>query len=261
MIITKRDLIISMKNFMDFTGKKYIVTGASSGMGRATAIVLAQLGATVVLASRNKEKLLETLSMMPGENHIVFPVDLGAEDDLTPLFEASISDGGKLDGFVHCAGVATILPINMIRRKQMNDCMSVNLFSFLEMTRLFSKRKYHNESGSIVVVSSIVVKRPAKCQTIYAASKGAINAAVQALAFELAEKNIRINCIMPASTDTAMMREAFKSPYKETEEDINKHQILGLTKPEEIANYITFLLSDASSVVTGREFYADGGLL
>lgn len=250
-----------MTNIMDFTGKKYIVTGASSGMGRATAILLAKMGATIILASRNKEKLQETLNMMQGDNHIIYPVDLGKEDDLTDLFETAICDGNKLDGFVHCAGVATILPINMIKRKQMDECMSVNFYSFMEMARLFSKRKYRNDKGSIVVVSSIVVRRPAKCQTIYAATKGAINAAVQALAFEMAEKNIRVNCIMPASTDTAMMRDAFKSPYQDIENDIKKYQILGMTQPEEIANYIMFLLSDASSAVTGREFYADGGML
>ena len=100
-----------------------------------------------------------------------------------------------------------------------------------------------------------------KCQSVYAATKGAVNAAVQALAIELADKNIRINCVMPASTDTEMMRDALTRMPDEAMMRKMKQQLLGVTKPEEIANIIMFLLSDLSGAVTGREFYADGGLL
>jgi NAD(P)-dependent dehydrogenase (short-subunit alcohol dehydrogenase family) len=250
-----------MKNVMDFTGKKYFVTGASSGMGRSTAICLAQQGAQVVINGRSRERLEETLEQMPGNGHQILEADIGQMEDLTPLFRTMMADGKKLDGMVHCAGIATILPLNMIKRSNLEECMGVNLYAFLDMVRLFAKRKYHEEKGSIVGVSSIVVKHPAKCQTVYAASKGAMNAAVQALAIELADKQIRINCIMPASTNTAMMQGALNSMPDAVMKRKMEEQLLGITEPDEIAQYILFLLSDAASAVTGREFYADGGLL
>lgn len=249
-----------MKNLFDFTGKKIIVTGASSGIGRSTAIRLAEQGAQVVLISRNEEKLKETKSLMQGDSHIIIPADLGQLEDMTELFNQIISDGKKLDGIVHCAGIATILPLNMIKRHKMEECMNINLYALIEMTRLYAKKKYHN-NGSIVAVSSIVVRYPVKCQTVYAASKGAVNATVQALAIELADKGIRINCIMPASTDTKMMQDAMDTMPDTTMKEKVNAQLLGVTHPDDIADAIMFLLSDASRATTGRAFYADGGLL
>lgn len=250
-----------MKNYFDFTGKKYIVTGASSGIGKSTAIRLSQQGAQVVLISRNINELQKTKNMMEGNHHRIIPADLGQMEDMTDLFNESISDGIKLDGFVHCAGIATILPLNRINRTKLEECMNINLYAFLELTRLFAKKKYHNVPGSVVAVSSIVVHYPVKCQTIYAASKGAVNAAVQALAIELADKKIRINSIMPASTDTKMMQEAMQIMPNETMKKKVSDQLLGLTQPDDIAEAILFLLSDASRATTGRAFFADGGLI
>lgn len=249
-----------MRNLFDFTGKKFVVTGASSGIGRSTSVRLSEQGAQVVLISRNKEKLEETRSLMEGVGHQVISADLGQIEDMTDLFNEIIADGKKLDGLVHCAGIATILPLNRIRRHKVEECMNINLYALLELARLYAKKKYHDK-GAIVAVSSIVVYHPVKCQTVYAASKGAVNAAVQALAIELADKDIRINSIMPASTDTKMMQDAMRDmPNERIKEKINA-QLLGLTSPDEIADAIMFLLSDASKATTGRVFYADGGLL
>ncbi|MDO5154432.1 MAG: SDR family oxidoreductase [Eubacteriales bacterium] len=249
-----------MKNPYDFTGKKYIVTGASSGMGRSTAIRLAEQGAQVVLMSRSKDKLNETLSMMNGDRHQVIVVDLADVEDMTSIFNDIVADGKKLDGIVHCAGISKVLPVSMLSRKVMEETMNLNLYSLIEMTRLFSKKKYH-VNGSIVAVSSIVVDMPSKCQTIYAASKAALNVAIKTMAMELADKNIRINCVMPASTATPMMELA----KAEMSEDLFRRkmetQVLGVTEPEDIANAILFLLSDASKSMTGRALYTDGGYL
>ena len=252
-----------MRNPYDFTGKKFIVTGASSGIGRSTAVRLSEQGAQIVLISRNQEKLEETRSMMQEGFHQIIPVDLGRTEDLSEVFDEIISDGVKLDGFVHCAGIATILPLERIRRKNLEECMNINLYALLELARLYAKKKYRNTGGegSIVAVSSIVARYPAKCQTVYAASKGAVNAVVQTLAIELAKKGIRINSIMPASTDTAMMRQALENMPNTVMQEKMKDQLLGVMHPDDIADAILFLLSDASRATTGRAFYADGGLL
>ncbi len=251
-----------MNNLFDFTEKKFIVTGASSGIGKSTAIQLSEQGARVILVGRNRERLEETLNLMKHrEHHQIIDTDLGETEDMTWLFEESISDGVRLDGLVHCAGIATILPINRLKRNKLDECMSVNLYALLELIRVYAKKKYRNVSGSIVAVSSLAACSPSKCQTIYAASKAAVNAAVQALSIELAEKRIRINCVMPGSVDTRMLRESVSAISDEAMINMVKAPLLGLTKPDEIANMILFLLSDASSAVTGRAIYADGGML
>lgn len=250
-----------MINLFDFTNKKYIVTGASSGIGRSTAIQLSQQGASVVLIGRNKERLQQTIDLMDDGLHQIIAADLGQIEDMTKLFNTIVSDGKKVDGLIHCAGVATILPLNRITRSKLNECMNINFYAFLEMVRLFAKKKYHNIPGAVVAVSSTAVQYPSKCQTVYAASKGALNVAVQTLALELAEKGIRINGVMPGCVDTDMLKETMSNNISgNVIADIEKKPLLGITKPEEIASSILFLLSDASKAVTGRFLYADGGL-
>lgn len=249
-----------MKNPFDFTGKKIAVTGASSGIGRSTAIMLSEQGAHVVLISRNQQKLEETLSMMQGEGHQIFAVNLGETEDMTNLFNMIVADGKKLNGIVHCAGVSKVLPLSMITRPRLEESMNLNLYALIEMARLFTKKKYH-EDGSIVAVSSIVVDMPSKCQTIYASTKAALNVAVKTLAMELADKDIRINCVVPASTDTPMMQNAKQEMSEELFNRKMDTQLLGVTKPEDVASAILFLLSDASCAITGRALYTDGGYL
>lgn len=129
-----------MKDMLDFTGKKILVTGASSGIGRSTAIRLSEQGARVILNGRNVERLKETMEAMTGAGHLILPADLIETEDMTGLFNEMVSDGKKLDGLVHCAGIATILPLAMIKRSNIENCMRVNLYPLFEMTRLFSKR-------------------------------------------------------------------------------------------------------------------------
>ncbi len=249
-----------MSNLFDFTGKKYIVTGASSGIGRSTAILLSQQGAQVVLIARDKERLEETRSAMKGDNHQIISADLGEMEDMTELFNTMVADGKKLDGLVHCAGMSYVMPLNRLKRNNMEECMRINFYAFLELTRLYAKKKYGNK-GSIVAVSSLAATRPEKCQTLYAASKGALNSAVQSLAIELAAKEIRVNSIMPGFVNTKMMEmEEEIFPNEKLKESMER-QLLGITEPEEIARVILFLLSEASGVITGRALCADGGWL
>ncbi|MDE7367685.1 MAG: SDR family oxidoreductase [Lachnospiraceae bacterium] len=251
-----------MKNYFDFTGKKYLVTGASAGIGRATAIYLSKQGATVVLTGRNEERLNETRDMMEGTGHILVSGDLCEIDDMTDIFQKSISDNVKLDGIVHCAGVSMTGSLSSLNKKEFDDMMHVNIYILLEMIRLFSKRKYHNQGQcSVVSISSIAAVDPGKCQTIYAAAKAGMNAAIQTVAQEVAGKGIRVNSIMPSLTKTRMYYDFIKAIGEEEVAQVVEGQLLGVPEPEEIAETIMFLLSDASCAITGRAMYVDSGRL
>ena len=249
-----------MWNPFDFTGKRYIVTGSTSGMGRATAIKLSQQGAEIIQIARNPAKMEETAAMLTGTGHKQYQKDFSESGGYKEILDDIVSDEKKIDGLVYCAGIAKILPVSMLGKKTMDESMTTNLYSFVEMVSTLSKKKYHNKA-SIVGVSSISVLYPQKCQGIYVATKSAMNAIVTSMAIELAEKGIRINTVMPSSTNTQMLQEAFANKTEEQiQQSINK-QVMGLVEPEDVADIIMFLLSDASRMITGREIYADGGYI
>lgn len=249
-----------MWNPFDFTGKRIIVTGATSGMGKATAIKLAQQGAEICLLARNLDKINETLGLMHGSGHKYYIKDFSEPGGYKEIFDSIVSDGHKIDGLVHCAGIAKILPISMLSKKTMDESMTTNFYSYVEMVSLLSKKKYHDKA-SVVGISSISTLYPQKCQGIYVATKSAMNTITTAMAIELAEKGIRINTVMPSSTNTQMLKEAFENKTEEQIKESIEQQVLGLTEPEDIADIIMFLLSDASRMITGREIYADGGYI
>lgn len=247
-----------MWNPFDFSGKRYIVAGASSGIGRATAVMLSKQGAEVCLLGRNNIKLEETLSLMEGSGHKIYIKDFSEAGGFKEIYDDIISDGHKIDGLVYTAGIAKILPVGMLSKSSMDESMTTNLYSFVEMASLLSKKKYH-DTASIVGVSSISALYPQKCQGVYVASKSAMNSIVMSMAIELAEKNIRINTVMPSSTNTPMLREAFEGKSDDEIVRLTNKQVLGLVEPEDVASVILFLLSDASKKVTGRSLYADAG--
>lgn len=249
-----------MWNPFDFSGQRILVTGASSGIGRATAIKLSEQGAEVCLFARNEEAMKETLSMMSGSGHRCFVKDFGESGDFKDIFDDIVSDGHKIDGLVYCAGIANIVPVSSLNKKTMDESMTVNLYSFIEMVGLLSKRKYH-DTANIVGVSSISTLYPQKCQGLYVATKSAMNSLVTSLALELANKGIRINTVLPGATYTKMLLDCYEDKSYEAIEEAIHQQVLGLVDPKDVADIILFLLSDASKKITGRYICADGGYL
>ena len=249
-----------MWNPFDFTGKRILVTGATSGIGKATAIRLAEQGAHVVILGRNPEKLQETLPLLSGDGHKSYIKDFAESGGYKEIFDDIVSDGKKIDGLVHCAGIAKIIPVANLNKRVMDESMTVNFYSFAEMVGLLSKKKYH-EKASIVGVSSVSVRYPQKCQSVYVATKAAMNAYVTASAIELAQNAVRINTVMPSTTKTRMFEEAVQDRTAEQMRAALSQQVLGFSEPPDIADVICFLLSDASRAITGREIYADGGYI
>lgn len=242
---------------VDLQNRKILITGASSGIGRAVSILASQLGASLILCARNKQNLAETQMMLANqERHRCIEFDVRSFEEYEGVFEQAVSDGIKLDGMVHCAGIAKVLPLRMMNPLVITEIMDVNFNSFMNLVRMYAKKKY-SEGGSIVAISSANAHYPQKCMSVYAASKAALEAAVNTLALELVKQNIRINCVIPGAVDTPMAHITGESVLQEI---LNK-QLLGIGKPEEVANMIIFLLSDAASFITGRSIYVDGGML
>ena len=253
-------LIINMNNYFDFRNRFYLVTGASSGLGKTVSELLDECGARVLLTARNEERLKATREGLEGNNHLIYAKDL-MDSDYTDVFDYAISEGGKIDGIVHCAGIAPIIPLPMLSRSRVDECMTSNFFSFVELMRLYSKKKYRAEKGSIVAVSAISSMYPDKCQTIYAASKAAVNAAVQCAALEFVKSNIRVNAVLPGSMNTEMTKKAIEEGRMENLDRKISRQILGFTDPEDIAKVVVFLLSDLAVSITGRTIFSDGGYI
>ncbi|MGN0666498.1 MAG: SDR family NAD(P)-dependent oxidoreductase [Huintestinicola sp.] len=246
-----------MSGLIDLTEKKIMITGASSGIGKAAARLAAECGASLVLCGRNEERLKETLDSLPSpDKHITIPFDVTDTGKYEQVFRAAVSDGAKLSGMVHCAGIAEATPLRLMKYEDIRDIMDVNYTSFMLLTAFYSKKKY-SCGGSIVGISAANAHCPQQYMSVYAASKAAIEASVKTLAVELAKMDIRINCVVPGAVDTPMAERLDGEALGR----ITARHLLGMRSPEDIANFILFLLSDASAAVTGRTVFADGGLL
>lgn len=249
-----------MINPMDLTGKHYLVTGASSGLGRETCIALSKLGAIVSLTARNEKKLAGTRSRMSGINHEGYPFDVNHIEGIEELIKRMVNRNGKLDGYVHCAGIGTVKPLSMTKYDFMQEMMRVHVLSFVEFSRIITKKKFSNDAGSIVAVSSAGTRHSDKGKTAYAAAKGALDAVVRPLAIELGEtRKIRVNTVNPCWIKTDMYYEFIREFGQEQMDETLDGYVLGVAEPSEIANVIAFLLSEASSKITGQNICVDSG--
>lgn len=240
----------SQFNLLD---KTVLVTGGSSGIGRAIAVRCSQLGAAVIIVGRNEKRLQETLSMM-GENAKYIIADLTQDEGI----ENIVNNCPKLNGVVHCAGIGHRKMGKQITSEDVDSVININFKSpVLLQAALLSKKKI--ESGaSIVFISSRAAVSPSIGNGVYSASKGALISYAKCLALELAPRQIRVNCICPAMiwTDLILQGTATKEDL-ETEQ--MKYPLKRFGKPEDVANMTTFLLSDASSWLTNSCYDVTGG--
>lgn len=249
-----------MINPMDLSGKKYIVTGASSGLGRQTCITLSQLGADVTLIARNEENLRKTISMMEPGAHDYYSYDLTDVDGIEELVNNAAAKNGKYNGLVHCAGIANIVPISMSKYAFMKEMMDLNFFSFVELARVLSKKKNSVEGASIVAVSTAASKLADKGKLAYISSKSALDSAVRAFAVELGmSRKMRFNTVNPAFIKTDLYDMTIGIVGQERMDKTISNYVLGVAQPNEVTNVIAFLLSDAASKITGQNIFVDSG--
>jgi NAD(P)-dependent dehydrogenase (short-subunit alcohol dehydrogenase family) len=243
-----------MYNPFSLENKKILVTGASSGIGKAIAIESSKLGASVIITGRSEERLKDTLELMSG-NPSYIVADLSVKEDLIRLTK----DTEALDGLVNCAGLTKVLPFQFAARDNYEEVMDVNFFAPVELTRLLVKSKKLVKGASVVFISSVSgVFCSAVAASIYSASKGAVNGVVKGMALDLAAKNIRVNCVNPGMIDTNIFSEG-KITEEQLSEDMKRYPLKRYGKPEEVAYAVVYLLSEASSWVTGTNLLIDGG--
>lgn len=245
-----------MSNIIDLRGKTIVVTGAGSGIGRETSCVLAGEGATVVMLDISADGLVETASLCNGNCHS-FSIDLTDTKAVEVVLADVVDKYGKLDGLIHCAGISSRKPLNVLSKEGFERILNVNFYAFVSLVKLFAKKKYSNDGGSIVVMSSISSIRGYKAKSEYNVSKAAVDAFVRCMSMELASRKIRVNSIMPGEVLTPMAMRAKEMTAAANADEYT--QPLGPTQPYEVANLIAFLLSDATKTITGTSVRIDGG--
>ena len=244
-----------MYNPYSLEGKTVLVTGASSGIGRATAIECSKLGAKVVITARHEERLKETLSALEGNGHQLILCEVTSDDDLTNLVETV----PVLDGLVCNAGINKLVPIRQLKAEDLNHIFEVNTFSSIILLQKLMKKKKLAEDASVVYTSSISgIGAAAVGESMYIASKGALSAFVKAAALECSKKGIRVNAVCPGMVKTEMS-DAYDLNEGDNE-DLKNYPLGRYANPVDIAWAIIYLLSNASSWVTGTNLVIDGGL-
>ena len=241
-------------------GKVILVTGASSGIGRQCCITLAQMGVTVILIGRNRERLEETRKMMCDEDkHIYWSADLAEIASLSQLAKDINDNVGPIDGLVNCAGVSTTLPLRFVELEKVDDFLRINVMSGYFLVKEFSRAGMFNHGASFIFMSSIMGIVGEVGKSLYGLTKGAIISMVKSLACELAAKKIRVNCISPGVVVTPINENLPHIANADKRAVLEKKHLLGLGKTEYIANTCVFLLSDASCWITGQNIIVDGG--
>lgn len=240
-------------NPFSLEGKNILVTGASAGIGKAISIACAKMGGHVIITARNAYRLNETLSEMPGE-HICVKTDLTNKKEVSALIAAL----PKLDGLVQCAGVGSRIPCKMIDENSIKEVMIPNFEAPILLQSLLLQANKIKKSASIVYIASRAANSPSVGNAVYSASKGAILSYAKCLALELAPKLIRVNCICPAMvwTDLILKGGLTEEDLREQEQ---KYPLKRYGRPDDIANLCIYLLSNASTWMTGSAIDLTGG--
>ena len=236
------------------SGKTILITGASSGIGKQTAIIASHMGADVIITGRDKQRLDETYSQLAQGNHKAIPADLKNQQELERL----IADLPKLNGFVVSSGTIKTVPFNFINLNDMRDLMEINYEIPVLMTKMLLSKRILQNNSSIVFISSIggtVIGTIGNA--LYSGSKGALSGIAKVIALENASKGIRVNCVAPGMVRTPLLKKMNISEEQLQEDE--KQYPLGYGNPEDVANACIFLLSDASRWITGINLIVDGG--
>jgi gluconate 5-dehydrogenase len=243
----------SFSKQFDFSGKSVCVTGAASGIGRATALLFGDLGATVHLADRNAEPIEQLARERPGAFQAVpfEQSDRASIENLAALV-------GDIDILINNAGVLLYEPLLDLRWEDLDRVIATNLSGAIALTRLVGERMVARKRGVIIHTSSQLVYNGAEFRAVYAATKAGISQFVKTAALEWGKHGVRVNSVAPGRTLTPINRHLLDTPV-EYAEALKRIPLGRFGQPEDIANAMVFLASDASAYVTGHTLVVDGG--
>lgn len=243
-----------MYNPFSLEGKTILVTGASSGIGRGICIDCSKMGATVHLMARNEDRLNETFSQMEGRNHVIHKADLCNTEDINAL----VDNLPMIDGMVLCAGIIKTMPVKNITEDSLMEIFNANIIGDIKLLTRILKKKKLNHGGSVVFISSVSTFNVKVGNSLYSATKGAMNSFAKAAALEVAKQEIRVNCIQPGFIPSNILSKGTIDEDDFLKFYAERHP-LGFGTPSDIANGCIYLLSDAARWVTGSIFTIDGG--
>lgn len=247
-----------MFNPFSLEGKTILITGASSGIGRQCAIDCSKMGAKVVLVARNQEWLEETVSLMEGDGHKAYSFNLEQFSEIKDLIAQIVTENGKLDGFIHAAGIEKTAPVKLLSPDDYDAVYKTNCLCAFEIVKNLGLKQIKAEA-SIIFIASIsgVIARTGLAA--YSASKGALISASKVMALEFAKRRIRVNTVSPGTILTPMMEKALNEIPEEDRVKRVEGFPLGLGETTDISYACIYLLSDVSKWVTGQNLIVDGG--
>ena len=246
-------------NPMDLGGTTVLVTGASSGIGRETAILLSSLNARVVLTGRDRGRLQETLARLDGQGHRVASFDFNRPEGIDDWIRSVTSEAGPLNGLVHAAGMEFVSPIKFVRLKDAEEVLKINLLSSIMLARAFTRKACCAGPGSVVFLSSVRGTNGSPAMSVYGASKAALIGLAKSLAMELAPRQIRVNCVAAGAVHTEMLARSRDLASPEEFQALERAHPLGFGTARDVAHAVAFLLADTGRWITGSTLAVDGG--
>jgi NAD(P)-dependent dehydrogenase (short-subunit alcohol dehydrogenase family) len=248
-----------MTNPLDMTGRRVLVTGASSGIGRDTALLLSTLGATLILVGRDEGRLDASLQSLTGTGHQVEVFDLSNVLGIPAWIKGIATASGPLSGLVHSAGMTGTSPLRFQTPEEVSTMFKVNVESAFALAKGFRQKGVCLNPASLVFLSSVAGLTGVAGKSAYGASKAALVSLAASLALELARDGIRVNCVAPGWVETEMTRSDSKNLTPEQYEVLKQRHLLGLGQPRDVAHAIAFLLADTARWITGTTLVVDGG--
>lgn len=240
-------------------GKRVLVTGASSGIGRQVAIVLSACGAKICLSGRDSERLQLVLNALHGDGHSVLTLDLDGSDAVSDAIRNEAEISGAFWGVFHGAGVSMVRPAKLCKEKQFDEVFSSSVQSAIAIARAMSLRGVIEDGGAVILMSSVASLRGQAGMALYSAAKSAIDGMTRSLAVEFAPRRVRVNSVCAGAVQTPMHEKLLNSLSQESVKDYEDKHLLGFGTPDDVANTVAFLMGEGGRWITGTSIVVDGG--